>query len=167
MGSVGQRAWKLLAVKVGGLKKKSAIWPRPLLNQTAQAWLRPGSNLSQSLTDNNFAALWHAETNGTSTERCNFPVERYFQNRGWFIKNATGLVILLQKNIYSTFSTRFCYDWIIWDIKTSKDFVIHLGLPYWLILSIFKHFKQFIHKNFTKLKKIIAFGFWHVNFDPD
>ena len=30
MGSVGQRALKLLAVKVGGLKKKSAIWPQPL-----------------------------------------------------------------------------------------------------------------------------------------
>ena len=73
-----------------------------------------------------------------------------YNSRGWFIKNATGLVILLQKNIYSTFSTRFCYDWIIWDIKTSKDFVIHLGLPNWLILSIFKHFKQFMHKNFTK-----------------
>ena len=58
MGSVGQRASKLLAVKVGGLKKKSAIWPRPLSNQSAQVRLRPGSNLSQSLTDSNFAALW-------------------------------------------------------------------------------------------------------------
>ena len=30
-GSVGQRASKLLAVKVGGLKKKSATWaPAPL-----------------------------------------------------------------------------------------------------------------------------------------
>ena len=58
MGSVGQRASKLLAVKVGGLKKKSAIWPWPLSNQSARVRLRPGSNLSQSLTDSNFAALW-------------------------------------------------------------------------------------------------------------
>ena len=58
MGSFGQRASKLLAVKVGGLKKKSAIWPRPLSNQSARVWLRPRSNLSQSLTDSNFAALW-------------------------------------------------------------------------------------------------------------
>ena len=40
MGSVGQRASKLLAVKVGGLKKKSAIWPLPLSNQSAQVRLR-------------------------------------------------------------------------------------------------------------------------------
>ena len=33
--SVGQRAAKLLAVKVGGLKKKSAGRPRPHLNQSA------------------------------------------------------------------------------------------------------------------------------------
>ena len=57
MGSVGQRASKLLAVKFGGLKKKSAIWPRPLSNQSAGFRQRPGSNLSQSLTDSNFAAL--------------------------------------------------------------------------------------------------------------
>ena len=57
MGSVGQRASKLLAVKVGGLKKKFAIWPRPLLNQSARVRLRLGSNLSQSLTDINFTAL--------------------------------------------------------------------------------------------------------------
>ena len=57
MKSVGQRESKLLAVKVGGLKKKSAIWPRPLSNQSAWVWLRPGSNLSQSFTDSNFAAL--------------------------------------------------------------------------------------------------------------
>ena len=43
MGSVGQRASKLLAVKVGGLKKKSAIWPQPLSNQSARVQLRPGS----------------------------------------------------------------------------------------------------------------------------
>ena len=30
MVSVGERASKLLAVKVGGLEKKSAIWPQPL-----------------------------------------------------------------------------------------------------------------------------------------
>ena len=58
LGSVGQRASKLPAVKVGGHKKKSADWPRPLLNQSA--WIRvvPGSNHSQSLMAGHFAALW-------------------------------------------------------------------------------------------------------------
>ena len=36
LGSVGQRAAKLLAVKVGVLKKKSAMRPRPHLNQSAK-----------------------------------------------------------------------------------------------------------------------------------
>ena len=57
MEYVGQRALKLQVVKVGGLKKKSAAWPWPHLNQLARVQLRPGSNLSQSLKDSNFAAL--------------------------------------------------------------------------------------------------------------
>ena len=58
MGSVDWRALKLLAFKVGGLKKKSAIRPWPHLNRSAQVRLWLGSNHSQSLTDNIFAALW-------------------------------------------------------------------------------------------------------------
>ena len=58
MGSVGQRASKLLAVKLAGLKKKSTIWPWPLSKQSAQVQMRQGSNLSQSLTDSNFAVLY-------------------------------------------------------------------------------------------------------------
>ena len=50
MGSVGQRAAKLIAVNVGGLKKKSAIRPQPHLK-------RVKSNHSQSLMASNFAAL--------------------------------------------------------------------------------------------------------------
>ena len=57
LGSVGQRAAKLLAVKVGGLKKKSAVQPRPHWNQLAHIRERPGSNHSQSLMASNFAAL--------------------------------------------------------------------------------------------------------------
>ena len=71
MGSVGQRASKLLAVKVGGLKKKSAIWPRPLSNQSARVRLRPGSNLSQSLKDSNFAALWPTDPIFTASKDLN------------------------------------------------------------------------------------------------
>ena len=56
--SVGQRASKLLAVKVGGLKKKSAMWPRPLSNYLARVRVVPGSNHSQSLMARHFAALW-------------------------------------------------------------------------------------------------------------
>ena len=57
LGSVGQRALKLPAVKVGGHKKKSADGPRPLLNQSARIRVVPGSNHSQSLMASNFAAL--------------------------------------------------------------------------------------------------------------
>ena len=55
MGSVDWRATKLLAFKIGGLKKKSAIRPRPHSNRSARIRERPGS---QSLMACNFAALW-------------------------------------------------------------------------------------------------------------
>ena len=55
IGSVDKRASKLLAVKVGDLKKKSAA--RPHSNQSARIRLRLGSNLSQSLTEGNFVVL--------------------------------------------------------------------------------------------------------------
>ena len=54
---VGQRAAKLLAVKVGGLKKKSAGRPRPHSNQSARVRTPAPSNHSQSLMAGNFAAL--------------------------------------------------------------------------------------------------------------
>ena len=57
IGSVGQRAAKLLAVKVGGLKKKSAIWPWPHLNQSAWIRICPGLNHSQSLMASKFVAI--------------------------------------------------------------------------------------------------------------
>ena len=56
--SVGQRASKLPAVRFGGLKKKSAAWPWPLSNQSAQIQSRASSNHFQSLTASNFKALW-------------------------------------------------------------------------------------------------------------
>ena len=55
--SVGQRAAKLLAVKVGGLMKKSATQPQPWSNRLARIRVVPGSNHSQSLMAGNFAAL--------------------------------------------------------------------------------------------------------------
>ena len=58
LGSVGQRAAKLPAVKVGGHKKKSADWPRSLSNQSARVRTRAKSNHSQSLVAGNFATLW-------------------------------------------------------------------------------------------------------------
>ena len=54
-------ASKLLAVKFGGLKKKSATRPQAYLNQLAWVRLPPGSNHFQSLTNSNFAALWPTE----------------------------------------------------------------------------------------------------------
>ena len=57
MGSVGQRAAKLLAVNVGGLKKKSANRPRPQTKQSARVRTQAKSNHSQSLMAGKFAAL--------------------------------------------------------------------------------------------------------------
>ena len=54
--SVGQSAAKLLAVKVEGLKKKSADRPWPHSNHVARIGERLGLNHSQSLMANNFAA---------------------------------------------------------------------------------------------------------------
>ena len=58
LGSASQRAAKLLAVKVGGLKKKSAGRPWPHSNQWVQIQVCPWSNHSQSLMASNFRALW-------------------------------------------------------------------------------------------------------------
>ena len=55
--SVGQRAAKLLAVKVGGLKKKSASRPWPQSASLLGFEPRSRFNHSQSLMAGNFAAL--------------------------------------------------------------------------------------------------------------
>ena len=81
MGSVGQRAPKLPAVKNGGLKKKSAIWPRPLSNQSARVRPRLGSNLSQSLTASNFAALWPTDPIFTASKDLN-PLKKCAKSQG-------------------------------------------------------------------------------------
>ena len=54
--SVGQRAAKLLAVKVGGLKKVCQPAPAPV-SQCARVRTPAPSNHSQSLMAGNFAAL--------------------------------------------------------------------------------------------------------------
>ena len=57
LSSFSQIASKLPVVKVGGLKKKSAVRPRPHLNQSARVRGGPGSNDSQTLMASIFAAL--------------------------------------------------------------------------------------------------------------
>ena len=57
LGPLDQRASKLQAVNVGGLKQKSAAQPRPHSNQSARIQEPPGSNHSQSLLACNFPAL--------------------------------------------------------------------------------------------------------------
>ena len=57
LGSVGQRAAKLLAVKVGGLKKKSAGRPWPQSASLLGFDSRSRSNHSPSLMAGNFTAL--------------------------------------------------------------------------------------------------------------
>ena len=60
VGSVGQRAEKLLAVKIGVLKKKSAasaISAMRVQSHSAPVRFRASSNHFQSLTAGNFEAL--------------------------------------------------------------------------------------------------------------
>ena len=71
LGSAGQRAAKLPAVKVGGLKKKSASRPRPHPNQAARVRFRTQSNHSQSLMAGNFAALWPTDSKFSSIKDIN------------------------------------------------------------------------------------------------
>ena len=54
---VGQRASKLLPVKVGGLKKDSVALAEVCASALAQVLVRLGPNHSQSLMDSNFADL--------------------------------------------------------------------------------------------------------------
>ena len=59
-------ASKLPAVKVGGLKKKSALRPKCFQVRSARVRLRPGSNHSQTLSNSNFAVLWHTDPKFTA-----------------------------------------------------------------------------------------------------
>ena len=63
-GAVGQRASKLLAVKVVGLKKKSTglvITAKVCASTSGQARARTELNHSQSLADGNFPSLRHTD----------------------------------------------------------------------------------------------------------
>ena len=79
-GPVGQRAAKLPAIKVGGLKKKSAFQPQPHLNRSARVWEHPGSNHSQSLMAGNFAALWTTDPKFLSLKDLNL-LKKYNKNQ--------------------------------------------------------------------------------------
>ena len=57
LGSENLMASKLLAVIVGGLKKKSAARPWPYSKHSARVREQPGLNQSQSLMACNFATL--------------------------------------------------------------------------------------------------------------
>ena len=80
IGSIGQMATKLLSVKVGGLKKKSAIWPQPHLNQLAWVRTRAKSNYSQSLMACDFAALWPTDPKFSSLKDLNL-LKKYNKNQ--------------------------------------------------------------------------------------
>ena len=70
LGSVGQRAAKLLAVKVGGLKKVCQPAPAPV-SQCARVRTPAPSNHSQSLMAGNFAALWPTDSKFLATKDLN------------------------------------------------------------------------------------------------
>ena len=72
LGSVGQRAAKLLAVKVGGLKKKSAGRPRPQSASLLRFDSRSRSNHSESLMAGNFAAHWPTDPKFSALKHLNF-----------------------------------------------------------------------------------------------
>ena len=77
--SVGQRAAKLLAVKVGGLKKKLASRPRPQSASLPGFEPRSRSNHSQSLMAGNFAALWPTDFKFSALKDLNL-LKRYTKN---------------------------------------------------------------------------------------
>ena len=72
LGSAGQRAAKLLAVKVGGLKKKSASRPRPQSASLLGFDSRSRSNHSESLMAGNFAAHWPTDPKFSALKHLNF-----------------------------------------------------------------------------------------------
>ena len=72
LGSVGQRASKLPAVKVGGHKKKSANWPQPLLNQSTRVQGGLGPNHSHSLMAIKFVALYSTDPKFSVLKDLNF-----------------------------------------------------------------------------------------------
>ena len=78
--SLGLMAPKLPVVKVGGLTKKSAIWPWPHSNQSAQVRGGPGSNHSQTLMAGNFAALWSTDAKFLAWKDLNF-FKKYIKNQ--------------------------------------------------------------------------------------
>ena len=80
MESVDWRTAKLLAFKVGGLKKKSAIQPRPHSNHLAHIRERPGSNHSQILMAGNFAAPWPTDSKFLSIKDLNL-FQKYTKTR--------------------------------------------------------------------------------------
>ena len=57
MGSEGQHAARLLTVKVGALKNKFAASAITAKVVVCKVWVRPGLNLSKTVTGKNFAAL--------------------------------------------------------------------------------------------------------------
>ena len=69
--SVGQRASKLPAFKDGGLKKKSASWPRPQSASLPRFDSRLWSNHFQSLMAGNFAALWPTDPKFSALKNLN------------------------------------------------------------------------------------------------
>ena len=80
LGSVSQRAAKLLAVKIGGLKKKSASRPRPQLASLPGFDSRSRSNHSQSLLAGNFAAIQPTDSKFLAMKDLNL-LKKYIKNQ--------------------------------------------------------------------------------------
>ena len=80
LGSVGQRAAKLPAVNVGGLKKKSASRPRPQSASLLGFDSRSRSNHSESLMAGNFAAHWPTDSKVSALKHLNF-LKRHTKNQ--------------------------------------------------------------------------------------
>ena len=90
--SVGQRASKLLAVKVGGLKKKSALRPKCVQARLARPRLCLGSNHSQTLSNSNFAALCYTDPKFSALKDLNiFQIVWKFQEASNILRVAFGL----------------------------------------------------------------------------
>ena len=160
--SIGQRAAKLLAVNIRGLKKKSASQPRPLLNQSARVRTRAKSNHSQSLMAGNFAALWSIGPKFSAfKDLMFFSTVSKAQEASSILK--VGFALSNWPHFYSLFSNRFKWSSIavyvreVISIKIIEFYFNSLSLfDIWVGIVFRYRLFNYLHKTHQKkLRKVV------------
>ena len=144
--SVGQRAAKLLVVKFGGLKKKSAFQPRPHSNQSACAREHLGSNHSKTLMAGNFVAHWPTDHKLSAFKDLNL-LKKHIKNQeatnilGGFLPSQSDLIYV-----------RKCTNKLFAMLSIVKLFLSWLKIAY-ILLKFFTKFLKFWASTLELLKK--------------